>query len=246
MAESSWAAGATIATESRIVSEIIGNVAPIWSTAPEEPSDAAFFTGDGGDVENLSLMPMLRRSVSRVTAFVNTPNPLNQSWDPYQRAPIGLGDLDDSFAAYFGVFTDPSNERAWNYRMNQVFHTEDFNFVVSELQAGLRSGMGAVAKVILTTVHNPHWGIPGGENVTITWNYLSRCPQWENKLPDELRLLIIPKKGDVNDTSNLVQDGPFPLFPHYSTSVLKYTAEQATLLAALGEWVVMTNRDKFF
>lgn len=152
--------------------------------------------------------------------------------------------MDDAVAAFFGVFMDPLNERGWNYRMNQVFDTKDFNSVVSQLQTGVSKGTGAVARVNLTTVANHHWGVPGGLEVDLTWVYLSRCLEWERRLSPELSQKVVPWDG-VNDTMKTIQGGPFDGFPHYPTGRLHYTPEQANLIAALGEWVVLANEPMF-
>ena len=115
---------------------------------------------------------------------------------------------------------------------------------VMQLQEGIRKGTGAVARVNLTTVANEHWGLPGGLEVDLTWVYLSRCLEWERRLRPEVKAKVVPKHG-VNDPMKRVQGGPFDGFPHYPTGRLHYTPEQANLVAALGEWVVLANEPLF-
>jgi len=245
--ESSWFPGAFLSSVHLL--DLLGDSIDYWSpAAAANPRQSSMYMGDGGDLENVGLISLLRRApaVKRIFLFNNPEQPLNLTWDPTVRPPT-VKDIDDIVPAYFGIFTDATSglpAKGWDYRMNHIFNASDFTGLVQKLQSGARAGTGAIASTMLTTVHNPHWGIPAGISANITWVYLSRCFGWEEELSPEMKNLIIPKK-DPNNTASLITSGPFQSFPHYPTGNTQLDVEQVNLLASMTGWVVQQHPDVF-
>jgi hypothetical protein len=113
--------------------------------------------------------------------------------------------------------------------------------VAQQLQAAQAKGSGVVVKTELTTVRNDWWGVKGGQKVTVLWVYLSRAPEWEARLPAEIRADVVPKKNPL-DPSSTITSGPYKGFPHYSTSELKLDYGQANLVSNLCGWVLQQHK----
>ena len=244
--ESSWFPGAFLATVHIV--DLLGDSIDYWSPAEAQtPRQTDMYIGDGGDLENIGLMSMLRRvpTVRRVLLFNNPSQPFNLSWDPTERLPTST-DMTDVVPAYFGIFVDPLDVKhaGWDYTMNQVFNRSDFAPLVKQWIAGAKAGTGMVATAVLTTIHNPHWGIPAGLQLNVTWTYLSRCFGWEASLSPEMQKLVVPTK-DANNTASLMTSGEFENFPHYPTSSTELSVQQVNLLASLSGWVIQQHPDVF-
>lgn len=83
-----------------------------------------------------------------------------------------------------------------------------------------------MATVRLKTVANSWWGIQGGHEVEVTWMYLARCPEWEARLPADVRArLANPSDPELRG------------FPHFPTTDLFLTATQARGAARRGRAV---------
>jgi len=194
-------------------------------------SEEDMVCGDGGIVDNFGMFSMLRRGVSRIMVFVNSETPLasNETWDPTARAP-SMNDIDGYITALFGVQVYSDLNPAYWTQNNQVFPQEDFTPLAVALQAAQASGTGAVAKVSLTTVENQLMGVPGGHKVELGVYYLSMPTVWKSQLPATVQ-------ADLDDP-----DGPYPDFPHYSTSTMISLSEpQVNLLTNMLSWTMLQN-----
>lgn len=187
--------------------------------------------GDGGIVDNLNLLPLVRRdSVRDIIALCNFETPLNDTWDPYEREPRydaeagSCLDLDASLASYFGIDVVPDEDRVGYYlKHNQCFDRTALAPLVARLQAAASRGTGAVAAIDLKTVENQFYNIPAGMSKRLIVVYLGRCEAWERQLTDpDLKRLLLPQRLDapnqLTDKTNLVQDGRFQRFPHLAAS----------------------------
>ena len=106
---------------------------------------------------------------------------------------------------------------------------------------------GVVLTTPLTTVANVRWGIPAGLQVNVTWVYLSRLGEWEDKVvanAPEMGALIRPSAGSAPgvDFGETVASGPYKGFPHFGTSDYSYSAQKANLLADLAGWGVLNSQ----
>jgi len=189
---------------------------------------------DGGDVDNLALLGMLRRRIPTVVVFLNSVWPLDIDHDA--RHWPDNGQIDPAVPPLFG---QPSQR--WPH--NQVFLPAAYREVVSAWRAAKRAGHPMVASSRLTVQPNDWWGIEGGWDVSVCWVYNGRVPAWEAGLPDEIRRILPSGASDA-------PDAPLARFPHYRTigqnaqALTRLTPLQANLLAELAGWSVIESGDK--
>jgi hypothetical protein len=199
--------------------------------------------GDGGNLENYGLIPMLLRGVRRIVVFINTETKLNLGYSPSATNPPSASDLDDDLPPLFGVKVKEFLHTGNPFPHNQVFDQDDFATVVVDLQEAKKAGGPAVALTELTVQPNPWWGLPGGWNVQICWVYLDRVADWEQQLPADLQAQI----QEGNEPTH--PKGPFVHFPNYKTidedawDIVQLTAPQVNLLADLTCWTVSNSPD---
>jgi hypothetical protein len=187
---------------------------------------------DGGDVDNLALLGMLRRRVPSIVVFLNSVWPLALDHDV--RHWPDSGQIDPAVPPLFG---QPSQR--WPH--NQVFSPAAYPEVVSALQAAKRVGRPLVASTRLMVEPNEWWGIDGGWEVSVCWVYNDRVPVWEAGLPDTVRRML--------DSATENPDASLARFPHYLTvgqnagALTRLTPLQANLLAELAGWGVLESED---
>lgn len=247
------AAGTSSSAYARILGEVNGALLPLdlgWpATGAGGELTYPYDFGDGGNLENYGLMPMLLRKVKNVVVFINTPVKLNVDYKPSPDNPPSASDIDDVLPAYFGLPVRSGLLRKRPYPNNQVFKEEDFQRVVEALQSAQRSGRGGVAVTDLEVQSNDWWGVPGNWTTRICWVYLDRAAAWESQLYDG----VAPRTGRtlaqaINEGNDpYFPSGPFQQFPNYRTAaenfpdLIELTKQQVNLLADLTCWVVMEN-----
>lgn len=229
----------------RVVGRDLGNYphTACWpvSGCGGEPTAGEVFT-DGGDLENYGLIALLRRRVRRVVVFINTESPLSTAlrvtatpaaW-PDESDPDHAS-IDPFLAPLFGAPSD-------RFPHNRVFPEAEFETLVAGLQAARRAGRSVTTTLTHRVVANDRWGVPGGWETRICWVYNERVPEWQARLPADLRRQV--EAGQSEHT-----EGRFAHFPHYRTRgqnpgcLIRLTPEQVSLLAHLGCWNVTANAD---
>ena len=207
--------------------------APCWTLSAADGGPCAvndLFT-DGGDVDNLALLGMLRRQIPAVVVFINSVWPLALDHDARQWPEAGQ--IDPALPPLFG---QPS--RRWP--RNRVFATPAYRDLVSAWQTAKRAGRPLVASTRLRVEPNAWWGIEGGWNVDVCWVYNDRVPSWEAALPDEVRRVLPSGAGATPDAA-------LARFPHYRTvgenagALTRLTPTQANMLAELAGWGVLES-----
>jgi hypothetical protein len=221
-----------------------------WSPADPNPLARKYDWADGGVLENMPLLSFVQRGVERIVIFDNAEPPMYMSsqWD-VEKEPLKPGMIDESFAAYFGWYPKFAKDaflynRAFEQRAYQIFDQEDYFGVVKALQAAQANGESPIASFELTTVENKVWRIKAGHKVKIIFAYLGRAPQWEDKLPQEIRDQVVPDK-DPENLVNTIDHGKYKHFPHFATSGAELDYKQANLLADFTGWVVKSHEDMF-
>lgn len=200
--------------------------------AGTQQSAQSFDFGDGGNLENYGLIPVIMRGVKKIVVFINTETKLNVSYDP---ATIPTSkDVDTGLSVLFGV--DVQAELP-----NQVFPVTDFPILIRALQAAKTAGRPLVGRMTHDIVANPWWGVPGGGQVEVVWFYLDEVSTWKSQIgSDEVKFQL-----DLGDA------GEFAHFPNYKTidenpltpwSLTQLSARQVNLLADLTCWVVRESR----
>ena len=188
---------------------------------------------DGGDLDTLALLGMLRRRLPAVIVFINSVWPLALDHDP--RHWPESGQIDPAVAPLFG---QPSPR--WLH--NRVFPPPAYRDVVSAWQAAKRAGRPLVASTRLRVEANPWWGIEGGWELSVCWVYNDRVATWEAGLRDEVRRGLPSTTGET-------PDAPLARFPHYRTvgenagALTRLMPIQANLLAELAGWGVLESGD---
>jgi hypothetical protein len=204
-----------------------------------QPAAQLFDFGDGGNLENYGLLPLIMRGVKKVILFINTETPLDTYYDPTTNQ-AKEEDLDSNFPPLFGVpVTSTFGGTQPDY--NKVFATADYAPLVQEMQALKKSGQPIVVSKTHTILPNPFWGIPGGGTIDILYVYLDKVESWKSQIKDDWVKLQL-ELGDA---------GEFAHFPNYKTidenpldpfSLTELTAKQVNLLADLTCWVVRNSQ----
>jgi len=193
--------------------------------------------GDGGNLENIGLLPMLQRRVRKAVWFVNTYTPIASSadidlcgqWDSSDVAQVMSSDVWSLFGYDYVTV-------AANYQNNQVFKEADFGPLACQLQTLKESGKPAVVRTSLEVQENAWWGIQGGFVLDSILVYLDRTAAFEDMLPNDTRDELARSRSGSGELRN---------FPGYTTVVAGYTAPQVNLLAAQAEYSVQANADLF-
>ncbi|HET7434334.1 MAG TPA: hypothetical protein VFN10_06425 [Thermoanaerobaculia bacterium] len=201
-----------------------------------------FDFGDGGNLENYGLIPLIMRGVAKVILFVNTSSPLSTTYNPSTDA-ASSSVIDPNLPVLFGVPVTDGNAAA---TVNQVFNTSDYATLVAALQTQKNAGEAMIVSMTHDIVQNNWWGIPGGGSIEILWVYLDRVKAWEDQLTDDyIKAQLLLADAGLGD---------FPHFPNYATvdedkispdSLTELSARQVNLLADLTCWVVSNYSSTF-
>lgn len=190
--------------------------------------------GDGGNLENLGIMPLLKRGVTKIVVFINTQDELTDE--------EGKLKINDSLKALFTGMGEPLfHDRSKTFDLNYVFKNEDFKITVDGLLEAKHDAKrcGMVFKKPYKIVANRHYGIKGDWEAEILWVYNYKPEPWNLDLGEDLR-----EKLSCNGWWN-------KRFPYFKTSyqnlpsVIDMSPLQANLLANLTCWVVRKNEALF-
>jgi hypothetical protein len=176
--------------------------------------------GDGGDLENLGVMPLLARKVQNIIAFVNTKDELTGS---------GIGLINTSIPPLFG--------QTPGFETNHVFPAAQYQKLVEGLLAAKKAGGTVMFKDRYPVRENPHFGIEGGWEVNILWVYNERVTAWEQNLPAEIRRVI--------GMGSLANFPHYRTFFQNPPAVVDLSAKQTHMLAHLSCWNVISNAQVF-
>ena len=220
-----------------------------WSpTTYLKPHNYDMLFADGGSIENVPLLSFLQRKTKKIILFLNLADPLQTStkWN-VTKDYLREKQISDAIPAYFGIFIKQDSEtlrRSYDYSKNHVFNKENYFQLILLLQKAQKEGKGLIATMNLTTIKNDYWGIPQGFRAQVTFVYLGRLSQWEEKLSPEMKKLIVPT-GFNSDLGNDIKCGPFANFPHYTTLAGGINYERANLLGNMVGWSILENKELF-
>lgn len=172
--------------------------------------------GDGGNLENLGIIPLLKRGVERIVVFVNSKKKLNGN---------NLRAIDGAIAALF----TPNH-------VNNIFDENGLSVLSKELNERRGDGDAAICLREYSLIDNEHHGLNAGQRVKILWVYNERFLNWENRLPDAIKLKI--------------GSGKLAHYPHYATfsensKIIDLKSIQASLLSQLASAVILENETVF-
>ena len=183
-----------------------------------QPLTEGLLHGDGGFTDNLGVMPLLARGVTKILVFVNGKEPFERS----KQVESMFWPLDQQ--------EDAGGDRS----MNAVFDPSHY----WELRDGLRKGVEAGGAAVYCgrsweVRPNELYNVTGYTGLNICWVYNELVPTWVGLLPDETR--------------EMVESRNFRNFPWFSTFgenipyVMRLKREQVTLLAGLAAWSVTNS-----
>lgn len=204
------------------------------------PMAERFLFGDGGNLENLGMIPLLQRGVRHIVVFANSDTPLRLTYDP--SLPPSESDIDSDISTLFG-FPTSSVPLTLGTPSNHVFPQADWVSLVGKLAAAKQQGAPMVVPMTHTILANAWWGLEGGQTVEVLYVYLDRVNEWTKLLHDTIQAEL--KLGFF---------GKFRDFPNYATvdenlippqSLTQLTPSQVNLLADLTCWVVRQSQPVF-
>jgi len=214
---------------------------PYWPVlnagAAKNPAND-YYLGDGGILENLGIVSLLRRGIPNILSFVNTDMPLVRQtgtgpiveWNEIQVSSdipplFGYQPWSWSNNGYQPIPQDSPEP----YANNQVFDPDDFPALVVGLWGASQAGGSAIMKQSLTTVANPRFGVAAGVQVNVLWIYNNPVQYFNDQLDSSI-------KEWWHWNYDLLG------FPVYNTfTQLTLSVPQVTLLAHLSCWNVMNE-----
>jgi len=193
-----------------------------WSpaTAGESPATVMRF-GDGGNLEDLGIMPLLQRKVRKIVAFANYFYPLEVLIQ-------GVADNDEKGQLLAPLFGWKTKGRP----NNQVFPREEFGPLLDSLKAEHDKGNLPMAKKRYQVLANPWFGIEPYE-VEVLWVYNDVPENWIKQLSPEVAAIVragLQGKGELKD------------FSHYRTIAengmhfVELTPQQVNILTDMLAW----------
>ncbi len=193
---------------------------------PNNPGRAKEYDfGDGGILENLGIMPLLKRGVKRLIVFVNCESNLFRK------------EIPSSITALFKSL--PDRYGSGRFRDNIVLADNGrYRQLVEGLQQSAAGGNGAVYTGEYRVLDQPHYGVIGGDHVRITWVVNARAQKWADRLPFDVK-----KRLDSGEYGKH--------FPHLATffenfpAIIDLGTAQANLMAHHASWVVKENEAAF-
>jgi hypothetical protein len=202
-----------------------------WSPATAGTETAKTETiGDGGILENIGIVPLLRRGYRTILAFVNSPYPIGSTDD-------GCVDgVDGQISRLFGLI--PANDFG-NSQNTQIFARAKWQAVANGLAAAKAAGGPTTYADTYAIEPNNPFGIPpypGDGEVRIVWLYNDLNQRWYNQLPSDVQAAI-QNQWTIYPLYNL---------PNFWTvgqnygMLLYYTPEQINLLAHMWAYTVKT------
>jgi hypothetical protein len=190
-----------------------------------------FQHGDGADMDNLALTPLLVRKTENILVFINTQ-------DAFQRPPSGCKDiseehLTDDVISYFrttGVLIH-----------NVVFPnaSAELDTLCEAFSARKEAGEPLVFCQVYDVLENKRHGI-SPYRTSICWVHLDRTDRWMEKLDRTAGDLV---------RQLYANEGTFDNFPHYLTfaeqgvSLIDLNRERVIALSNLAAWTVLESAD---
>ena len=189
--------------------------------------------GDGGDIDNLALMPLLARKVKNILVFINTSVPFSENANCSR---VSTEIMVDDVISLFRPVEDLKN--------NVVIEDQDGKELEALCQAFSKRKTEGKPLVYCNTYNirdNHRQAIRGeGYRPAVCWVYLDRTNEWIEKLN---------ASGGKKTTDLKKGKGDFDHFPHYKTFIEKKTKlidlnrERVHALSNLTAWTVLRSKD---
>jgi len=184
---------------------------------------------DGGNLENLGLIPLLKRGVEKIIVFSNSPTKLES--DPVLRYEKVSGNL----KRIFGVDNDFNG-------LQLLKNGTKFKELINAFVQLKQDSLPPIYIDTYEVLDNPKYGIKQGK-VEIMFINLNRSSKWEEALPPSIKQDIIDGKYDTKPFK--IRSGYFPNYATFATGgagrLIKLKKKQVNLLAHLTSWVIVSN-----
>lgn len=231
MLGSSGAAPADFFRRSVVLPQIFPNFS-YWSPLAQgdQLRGKTYDFGDGGLLENLGIMPLLRRKVAKIIVFINGKTLITKTGtDEY--------DLSSSIPALFKKLKNQYGDH--DFDKNIVFDNSQNQFleVAESLFRKQQVGKPTVHVGRYHVVDNSHHDITGGWEVDVCWVYNSLPEDWKKTLPYEIKVKL--------ENNDFGKD-----FPHFNTFMENFpylvdlNIEQAHLASNLSAWMLVESRNE--
>jgi len=197
--------------------------------SPVKTQQKEYDFGDGGILENLGIMPLLKRKVEKIIMFVNCETPLT-----------GLdetkGQITDSIPALFYPLNHQNGSGKFSDNIVFANQTDKYQLLVNDLLTKIQKGLSPIHINSYKVTKQPYYNITEEYDVQILWVYNAPVKDWKNKLKPEVQNLL--------DTSKLLRRFPYyKSFMQNSPEVLALRPIQSNLLSHLSAWIVDSNKD---
>lgn len=201
-----------------------------WPLMPDTiiPSEKLSFV-DGGDYENMALIPLLRRGFKKIIAFDNVDTPVGSKKASYQGVSYDIARL----------FGHKPKHSIVNSQSVQVFDSSEFGPLRDSLKATKARGSIPYYLGTHTVMADNPLGIDSykkGETVQILWIANDLNQHWKESLPSDVQKLFT-RKNHLNN------------FPNYKTvfqnrgQMFQLTPEQINLLANMWYYSVTKSKE---
>jgi hypothetical protein len=186
-----------------------------------------FQHGDGGDIDNLAIMPLLVRKTENIIAFINSSH-------AFESPPAGCQDISEDYITDDVISLFRKSELLVH---NIVFPNGEAQLIelCEKLSARKERQQPLVHCQPYDVIQNARHRIEP-YRASICWVYLDRVGAWFDK--------INPDAGDLNRQLH-DRSGSFNNFPHYSTfaehgvALIDLDPERVNALSNLTAWVVL-------
>jgi hypothetical protein len=204
-----------------------------------------FAIGDGGNSENLGVIPLLKRKVGRIIVFVNSLQPICKNGDSII--------IDDAILRLFGEFGNTHKME----RNIMACHVLKNKGKLAKLKRELLDLKNSPDKAVIYTDtyevnKNEKYGVytKGYNSVQITWVYGDNAKRFLQAITNE-DLQDKINHGKFNQPAWRLVDsaGKFPFYATFLNTpgmrILDYNRRHVHFLAAFSSWIVMDNKDRF-
>lgn len=200
----------------------------------QQPATTYSFV-DGGPLENLGIVPLLRRQYPIILAFANSEHPIGAEND------LMVDGISHDISRLFGF--NPQYTRG-NNENTQLFPASKFQALADGLKAAKANGQ-ATTFIDSYPIIQPNFfdipSYPDKRDVTIVWFYNDINQEWKSKLSPPVQELL-----NSEEPTNYLAN-----FPNYRTvgqnnnlsglpEILQLTAQQINLLAHMSCYTVMS------
>lgn len=206
--------------------------------APTQQSSTLYSFTDGGWLENIGIVPLLRRQYRIIVACVNSPYPIGTA-DGY----FVVDGIDAQITRLFGVYPPPDPGLPVT-PPTQVFSNQngEYDRLVNGLKTAKANGGAVIFSDTYQIAPGNYFGIPGYPNngkVSVIWIYNDMNNKWLSKLPNTSSNNVSALLQSTDRTNYMAN------FPNYATvgqnatlvdgywvpEVLPLTVQQVNLLA---------------